>query len=132
MAEETKITTFRTDFPEFADVTAYPEAVLLFWYGIAEKQLIVARWADLYTYGLELCTAHYVALAKQNQMASAAGGKPGNASGGPISSQSVGDVSVSYDTQAGIEQDAGFWNNTNYGKQFIRLARMCGMGGYQF
>jgi hypothetical protein len=118
------LSTFRADFPEFTSTTDYPDALLTFWSGIAEKRVIQTRWDDLYTHGVELATAHYVALAKQNQAA------PGAASG-LVASESAGGVSVSYDTSAGSLKDGGHWNQTTYGRQFMELARMVGMGGYQ-
>lgn len=124
MAEDSRVTALRGHFPEFANTTAYAEAVILFWYGIAEKQVIQDRWGDMYTHGLELATAHYVTLAKRNAI------KPGDA-GGVVSSKGVGDISVSYDSQAGTEKDGAQWNLTWYGREFLRLARMLGMGGMQ-
>ncbi len=124
MAEDSRVTAFRGHFPEFADTAEYTEAVILFWYGIAEKRAIQDRWGDMYTHGLELACAHFVTIAKRN------GVDPGNA-GGVQASKSVGDVSVSYDTQAAIEKDGGQWNLTWYGQQFLQLARLNGMGGVQ-
>lgn len=122
---------FRSHFPEFASETTYPPAVLTFWSGIAEKLVIEERWDDLYDHGVELATAHYLSLAAGDQKQAAAGGTPGNATQGAITSQSVGGVSVSFDTSSAMEKDAGHWNVTTYGRQFIFLARMIGMGGYQ-
>jgi len=124
-------TVFRSHFPEFASETTYPPAVVTFWSGIAEKLVIEARWDDLYDHGVELATAHYLALAAADQKQAAAGGIPGNATQGAITSESVGGVSVSFDTGSAMDQGAGHWNATTYGRQFIRLARMIGMGGYQ-
>lgn len=124
------IAQFREDFPEFADVTVYPDATVTFWSGIGEKMLIATRWADLYAYGLELFTAHQLALAANDQKTVAMGGTPGQATE-VKSGKSVGGVSVSLDTAASIELNAGHWNLTTYGRQFIRLARIAGMGGAQ-
>jgi hypothetical protein len=43
-----------------------------------------------------------------------------------VSGENAGQVSVSYDTTAGIEPDAGQWNLTSYGIRFIGLARLLG------
>lgn len=40
-------------------------------------------------------------------------------------------VSVSYDTSATLNPDAGFWNNTRYGAEFYQLITMFGAGGRQ-
>jgi hypothetical protein len=71
-----------------------------------------------------------VTLAAQNQKAGVIGGVPGGNSG-PASSKTVGSVTVAYDTAQTAEKDAGYWNLTTYGKQFIRLARMFGAGCIQ-
>ena len=115
--------TLRSNFPEFADENVYTDPMIDFWMGLAVKQLIVARWADFYDEGLQLCTAHYLKMAVTSASA--------EANPGVITSESAGSVSVNYDVQSSIETDAGHWNLTNYGRQFIRLARMVGMGGYQ-
>ncbi|ECY4647086.1 DUF4054 domain-containing protein, partial [Escherichia coli] len=44
---------------------------------------------------------------------------------------SVDKVSVSYDTSATLNPDAGFWNNTRYGAEFYQLITMFGAGGRQ-
>lgn len=80
--------------------------------------------------GVKLYVAHEITLAAQNQKAAATGGSPGQ-SGGIANSKTVGSVSVGYDTTSTAEKDAGWWNLTNYGKQFIRLARIFGAGAIQ-
>ncbi len=121
---------FRAEFPEFSDAATYPDALLTFWATIAEQQVVECIWKTLYTFGVKLYVAHEITIARQNQQASTAGGTPGQ-SGGIASSKAVGAVSVSYDPNTTTEKDAGWWNLTNYGKQFIRLARMFGAGCIQ-
>lgn len=121
---------FRLNFPEFADTARYPEAQITFWSSIGEICLIKDRWSTLYDQGMQLFVAHNITLAAQNSKAGAAGGVPGVTSG-PVSSKSVGSVSVSYDSQAIAEANAGEWNATSYGRQLIRLARMVGAGALQ-
>ena len=118
------LTDFRTAFPEFASVTDFPDASLTFWSGIAEKLIVAKRWADMYVQGVMLCTAHYLVIARDNMV------DPG-ASNIIIASESAGDVAVTYDISDVIEPDAGEWNASNYGRQFLRLARMFGSGGFQ-
>lgn len=121
---------FRVAFPEFTSTTLYPAGMLTFWGGFAEKQLNVTRWGDLYTEGVYLCAAHYLVLASEDSAAGTAGKTPGKSSGIP-SSKGAGDVSVSYDVSGFTEENGGHWNRTRYGAQFLRLARIVGMGGYQ-
>jgi hypothetical protein len=124
------IAKFRTEFPEFTDTTAYPNPVIEFWAALAEKQVLATVWGDLVTQGVKLYVAHEITLAAQNKKAASTGGVPGS-SGGIANSKTVGSVSVGYDSTSTSEKDAGYWNLTNYGKQFIRLARIFGAGAYQ-
>ena len=121
---------FRTDFPEFADASRYTPAMLAFWSGIGEKVVSADRFGDLYSGAIELFTAHNCVLAAGNKTAAANGSIPGSA-GGVVQSKAVGSVNVSYDTASAMELDAGHWNQTTYGRQYIRLARLIGQGCYQ-
>jgi hypothetical protein len=116
------IATFRANFPEFVDVTKYPDSMITFWSGIAEAQIVSDRWGDIISQAIELHTAHHVYLAYD--------GKRGKQTA-IQSAKSVGNVSVSHDTTSSIELNAGHWNLTNYGKMFVRLSRMYGAGCIQ-
>lgn len=118
---------FRAAFPEFADTTKYSEESITFWAGIAEIQVRQSVWKRLWTQGTYLYVAHEITLAAQNVQAAANGGSPGQQSG-PASSKTVGSMSVAYDSANTAEKDAGWWNMTTYGKQFIRLTRIVGAG----
>lgn len=122
--------TFRQDFPEFADTTAYPNGTVNFYLGLGVKLLPADRWQDVLDYGLELFTAHHLAIATRDQQTAAIGGVPGVMTG-PQTSKTVDKVSVSYDTNAATYEDAGFWNMSSYGVRFWQLARMVGAGGVQ-
>lgn len=121
---------FRLNFPEFSDVTRYPDSQIDFWSCIAMAQVNACVWGAMYWKGVQLYTAHEIALAAQNAQTAASGGVPGTG-GGIASSKTVGSVSVSYDPNTTTEKDAGWWNLTNYGKQFYRLAMMFGAGAIQ-
>jgi hypothetical protein len=116
---------FRADFPEFADTATYPDSMVAFWLSFALRMLPADRWADLIDHGVELMTAHQLALA-----ARAGKGAPG-AILAPQTAKSVDKVSVSYDTGAVRLENAGHWAGTSYGMQFLQLARMIGAGGMQ-
>jgi len=113
------IATFRTNFTEFTDETKYPDAMLTFWMTVAGVYVSATKWAELYDIGMSLALAHYLVIAGNNASS------PGSGTG-LINSQSVGDVSAGYDTSSTIEDGAGNWNLTNYGQQFIRMARLVG------
>lgn len=122
---------FRANFPEFADAAIYPDATVSYWLGIGIKMLRPDRWGDLLDHGLELFTAHHIALARQAVQAAASGGTPG-ANTGVVTSEAVDKVSVSYDAgSTTLDTGAGHWNATMYGVQFLQLARMAGSGGWQ-
>lgn len=121
---------FRQSFPEFANTTRYPDSMLTFWGGLAAKLLVITRWHDFYNEGTYLFVAHNIALQARNVQVASLGGTPGDNSGA-TSSKSVGQASVSYDNSASMEPDAGHWNLTTYGKQFIQLARIAGSGCVQ-
>lgn len=124
------ISAFRAAFPEFADIIKYPDAMITFWSTFATAQVNANRWKTQTLMGISLYTAHELVLAAQNQKAGVIGGTPGQQAG-PANQKTVGSVTAAYDAQTTTEKDAGYWNLTTYGKQFIRLARIFGAGGIQ-
>ena len=123
-------TQFRTDFPEFANTTMYPDAVINFEIGIATQMLNATRWGTMLNTGIELWVAHNLVLAAQAAEDSALGNTPGEVPG-PTTAKGVDKVSVSYDAQSVTLDDAGYWNLTRYGIRFWQMARMMGAGGIQ-
>lgn len=124
------IAAFRANFPEFKDATKYPNTQITFWSGVAAKQVLESVWDDQWNVGVSLYTAHELVLSAQNEQASRFGGSPGQ-QGGIANNKTVGSTTVSYDSQSSTEKDAGYWNLTTYGKQFIRLVRIFGAGAIQ-
>ena len=124
------VTQFRTDFPEFADATKYPDSAFALWYGVAVKLLNTDRWGSLLDVGCELYAAHQLTL-EFRAFEESTNGMPPGGQVGPMNSKSVDKVSMGFDTSAGIEEGAGHWNLTIYGTRFIRLARMMGIGPVQ-
>lgn len=125
------VSKFRTDFPQFADTTKYPDVQVQFRLNLADVLMSQSLYgATMFPYIVELYVAHYMTLFAQDQRSAAAGGAGGNASG-VQSSKSVDKVSVSYDNSMTLNPDAGFWNNTRYGAEFYQLATMFGAGGRQ-
>jgi hypothetical protein len=99
-----------------------------FWASIAEKMLDLSRWGDLYTQGQSLYVAHNLSIQRRNI---AGAGSGGSTVTGAISSKSVGSVSVSYDNQVATMPNAGQWALTDYGLQYLQLARLIGAGAVQ-
>ncbi len=124
------IADFRAEFPEFSDTAVYPDAQITFWASVAERMVLLDIWCDMYDVGVKLYVAHEITLAAQNKKAATAGGPPGLIGGVP-QSKTVGSVSVSYDSQNTSEKNAGWWNLTNYGKQFYHLVSLFGAGCIQ-
>jgi hypothetical protein len=127
-------TIFLADFPEFV---GYQQSAIQYWLNLAYKMLAgsqtlgAQRWGSLLDQpGVELFAAHNLVLEKLAQNSARTGAVPGFTTG-VTASKSVGPVSVSYNTDAGMELDAGHWNLTTYGTRFISLARMVGSGGFQ-
>ena len=122
---------FREAFPEFADTAAYPDASILLWAGLAELSLDEHRWGGFYPYGLQLFVAHFLALAKQNELSGAGGGIPGAGGSGNIASKKVGEVQVTYSQKTGDVDGGGEWNATSYGRMYLTFQRLIGHGCYQ-
>lgn len=122
--------TFRNDFPAFSDAARFPDATVNFWLNLGKQMLPADRWCNLLDYGLELFTAHHLAIGDMETKANAAGGVPGQIKG-PETSKSVDKVSVSRDAASVTLTDGGFWNMTSYGVRFLQMARMVGAGGIQ-
>lgn len=123
-------TKFRQDFPEFTDPVKYPDSAVNLWLDLASKTLPADRWCDYLDIGMELFTAHNLALAAGNQATAAVGGTPGQVKG-PLTTKQVDKVSASYGAYLAALNDGGFFNLTTYGIQFLQLARMIGSGGIQ-
>lgn len=121
---------FRSEFPEFSSTTVYPDAQLDFWAGVAESMVREVVWKGMFATGVKLYVAHEITLAAQNKKTSTAGGAPGTFGGVPTN-KTVGSASIGFDASTTTEKDAGWWNLTTYGKQYIRLARIFGAGCVQ-
>jgi hypothetical protein len=133
------VASFRQSLTEFASTSVFPDSGVAFWLGVAALMLDPLRWGQpsaaadvpptsLMDFGVIMFAAHNLALERANQKSAAAGGVPGTSMSGPVSSKTIGPVSQSYDSQAGIELEAGHWNLTNYGTRFVRLANIIGSG----
>lgn len=124
------IATFRADFPEFEDTGRFPNSTVTYYLNLAGLLLNTQRWGNLLDTATELFVAHNISLEATANRVAAFGGIPG-AMTGPVASKEVDKGSISYDTQAAAEPDAGHWALTQYGARFIRLARMAGAGPVQ-
>lgn len=121
---------FRIAFPEFSSTSLYPDQLIAFWSGIATQMVLPNIWTTMWQQGVSLYVAHELTLAGQNVKAAQVGGTPGQ-QGGIANNKTVGGVTVGYDSQSNSEKDAGYWNLTNYGKQFFRLMKIFGTRAVQ-
>jgi hypothetical protein len=122
---------FIVDYPEFANASQAQFAL----YQNRATQHLVERWGQpspgtdpsqytQYDIGMELVIAHFLARAQFRALAAAKGGPA--LGRGVISSESAGPTSVNYDTGASTEEGAGHWNDTDYGREFVQMARLIG------
>jgi hypothetical protein len=125
------VATFRTNFPEFADMVQFPDASVQFYLNLGYLLLNPARWVDVLDYGVQLFTSHSLVIYRRNVAAAASGGIPGQP---PtfVTGKTVGSISVNYTVAQQVYFDNwGAFNLTSYGLDFAFLAQMAGMGGDQ-
>jgi hypothetical protein len=135
------VPSFRRDFTEFVDATIYPNTLISYYLRVATVLLNQARFgspsttSDVNQYtewdiAAGVFIAHHLSL-EMVAIAEAANGGPPGIRPGVISAESVDKVSINYDNAASVDEGAGHWNQTVYGKRFIRFARMFGAGPVQ-
>lgn len=135
------VSDFLAFYPQFGNnaqgVPVVPTTVVQAFLTLANASLQQMRWKSLWTAAMGWYIAHFCTLYLQS-MADPNGGaaavfEAGRAQG-VIMSQSVGDVSVSYDPNlAGRDQPSmagwGAFHLTVYGQQLITSGRLMGKGG---
>ena len=122
---------FRSDFPQFADETKFPTTMIQARLALADVLMSESRFGeDIFPYVVELFVAHYMTLYAADMRSSSVGGA-GGANSGVQTSKSVDKVSVSYDASVTLNPDAGFWNNTRYGSEFLEYLMIFGAGAIQ-
>lgn len=125
------LASFRQAFPEFAP-EKYPDATVTYNLGLSARLLDEVRWGELYDDGIMLLTAHNLALSPPVSAFGAAGGFVGiGVPTGIVASKSVGPVSKSIDTSVGLQDGAGLYGATSYGRRYYQLLNMFGAGGIQ-
>lgn len=100
-------------FPEFNDIGAGRINAVI---GIAHGRLGEAAWGDCFEYAQALLTAH--------MLASALSGNSMDGGTGPITSQSVGDLSESFG-QLNVSDSDSVYTTTKYGVEFLALRKEC-------
>lgn len=129
---------FRTAYPEFANTAVYSDELITYWLQVAQLALNCGTlygvwtdspcvtgqpsWLDL---GTGLYVAHYLSLEAYAIQQAATGQQPTGPSG-IINSRAVGPASIGYDTVSSVEEGAGQWNLTLYGRRFYQLCQIRG------
>ena len=113
-------------FPEFTGTAT--NTAIDYWLSQAGLQLNQRLFGDNFDLASMLFTAHNLALGMQEAKVAAKGGIPGDALG-PISSKSVGGVSISYDAGGIAIPGAGAWNATSYGQRLYKMMQAAACGG---
>lgn len=120
--------TFRILFPQFADVTAFPDVKLQANFDLATGYVSPDTYGNMTTpvraQALNLMTAHLLALG----VIIATGGYSGRP--GVVTSSSVGDVSVTVTPPPMRNQWRWWLNTTPYGAQLVALLEAQAAGGF--
>jgi hypothetical protein len=126
----TTVALFRAHFPEFASTTTYPDVVVQMFIDTGSVLVRPERWHSLTAFGVELFTAHMLALQQMAMQGGRGGGVPGQARG-LQTNKSVSKVSVGYDYSMVGMEGWGIFNLTMYGQQFAFYAELFGTGGFE-
>ena len=129
--------TFKQDFPQFytaAGECLLPDPMLEMFIIRANHAIQPDKWLDSWRYAAGLYVAHYATMYLRTYAPSSETAAQAAATGaltGVVSSEKLGDVSVSYDTDALTKatEDWGSLNATQYGQMLATEARMIGLGG---
>lgn len=109
-------------FPQFATLT---DEEIQTYLDLAVAQINKPAWdaCNLYEIGVYYLAAHYLQLYLD-------AGNGGSGISGPISSQSVGDVSLAYQSYSvnGITLLDTFYLQTTFGRTFLSWMRLVGVG----
>lgn len=121
---------FRELFPAFPEAS-YPDIAVETRLALGEAFLSEKVWKPeaVRVHAVGLYTAHF--LAAYGSAAAGGSGKSEGSGMGVVSSKSVDGASISYDTGSTVEQGAGFWNSTPYGRELWQLMRVFGAGAVQ-
>lgn len=123
---------FLADFPQFTNNIS--NTMLQNFIDMANATVLQKRWHENWRYGMGLFIAHFSTLYLQTlngpnptaaQVIAAAQTR------GLLSSKAVGDVSAGYDFATAMQGISGWgaFKTTQYGFQFLTLARMLGKAG---
>lgn len=116
---------FRLDFKAFADTTKYDDGMVNFWLNVGYALVPAQLWGGLVDFGVELFVAHNLTLEGLSNAEGANGAPPGTTVG-PVTTKTVGELTVVYDAASGVNAADQAWNLSNYGTRFVKLAKQFG------
>ena len=128
---------FQQDFPQFFNAEGFslvPESMLRILIDRANASIQPDKWLDGWRYAVGLYVAHYATLYLRTYAPASESPDQAAATGalvGVVKSATLGDSSVSYDTDALTKatENWGNLNATQYGQMLASEARLIGMGG---
>lgn len=131
---------FLTDFPQFSAVcTATAPATPTIPTTLSQKFINMAnsctaygKYGELWSYCMGLYIAHFCTLFLTSTQGQTTGELvEASSATAPITSESVGDVSATYDVNTISDDLKGFgtFKLTIFGQQYATFAKMAGMGG---
>lgn len=135
---EYTIDMFLEDFPQFSDKENHdsliPAQMLSQFIVMANAAIQEARWFEKWRWAMGLYIAHYSTLYLRTYSDGSANEISAANSGaiiGLANAATLGDASVTYDTQALVTatEKWGAWNSTTYGQTLVTEARIISMGG---
>ena len=128
---------FQQDFPQFFNaegISLVPESMLRILIDRANASIQPDKWLDGWRYAVGLYVAHYATLYLRTYAPASESPDQAAATGalvGVVKSATLGDSSVSYDTDALTKatENWGNLNATQYGQMLASEVRLIGMGG---
>jgi hypothetical protein len=129
---------FKKLYPQFWDASGallVPKAVLDMYIAFAESFIKISRYHDAWRVCMSLAIAHFLTLYLRTMTSDPDGGAASviktAETHGLVASKSVDGVSVSYDFSTALADLDGWanWKTTEYGIQFITLAKNFMRGG---
>lgn len=131
---------FLASFPQFNSVCTatapatptIPATLSQTFINVANSSLSYGKYGELWTYCMGLYVAHLCTMFLDSSQGTTTGELiEASSASAPITSESVGDVTASYNTNAMMEDFKGYgtFKLTKYGQQLATYAKMAGMGG---
>lgn len=113
---------FKIRYPEFVDVD---DSRIEFFLDEAALEVSEPRWAAWFTKGVSALAAHLLKISLTINDDDGDGSIDELA---PVVSRAVGDVAITRGPYLSTNAGADYWNLTSYGREYIRLKRIVGIG----